>query len=179
MSLSSSIFSIHVQESSVALIKPYVKTPQNGCDLDLCFKSIRCLLPSECYHTKVLRILSCLFYSSATMSAQSLSVKRVGLIRRFRRVAQRAVGWAKSLCVHMGTSALLVWSYLSDMFCHVECWSLWVRGWIHAWLPLVLLTCTTVVWNSPMLEYKGETRQKHQLGKHRSKLVAVVLENLF
>lgn len=130
MCLSSSIFSIHIQGSLVMLIKPYVKTKQNGCDLDLCFKSMMCVLPSWCYHTNVLRILSYLFYLSTTtsMSTQSLSVELVGLNRRFGRVTQRTVGWAKNLHVHMGTSALLVWSYLSDMFCRVKCWSLWVRS---------------------------------------------------
>lgn len=147
MPLSSSIFSSHIQESLVALIQPYVKATQNGCDIDLCFKSMRCLLPSWCYHIEVLRIFSCLFYSKTaiSVSTQSLSVKLVGLNRRFRCVAQRAVGWAKNLCVHMGTFALLVWSYLSDLSCQVECWS----------LCLAHLSCTIVAWNIPLLEYNG------------------------
>lgn len=169
MPLSSSIFSSHTQESLGVLIQVYVKATQNGCDLNVCFKSMRCLLPSWCYHTKVLRIFSCLFYSKTPMSTQGLSVKLVGLNRRFGRVAQRAVSWAKNLCVHMGTFTLLVWSYLSDEFCHVEHWS----------LILAHLSCTIVALNSPMLVYNGDTRQKHRLGKLRPRLVATVIEILF
>lgn len=144
---------------------------QNGCDLDLCFKSMKCLLPTWCYHTELLSIFSCLFSSKTAilMSTQSLSVKLVGLNRRFGCVAQWAVGWAMNLCVHMETFALLVQSYLSDVFCHVGCQSLF----------LAHLSCTIVAWNSPMLEYNGETRQKHQLGKLRLRLVAIMIEILF
>lgn len=155
----------------MVFIQPFVKTMPKGCELDVCFKSMRCLLPSWCYLTKVLRILSCLFCSSTTISVstQSLFVKLVGLSRRFRRVAQRAVGWAKNLCVLMGTFALLVWRYLPETFCHVECWS----------LSLPHISCTIVAWNSPMLENNGETIQKHLLGKLRPRLVAMVIEILF
>lgn len=165
MYLSSSIFSIHMQKSFIALIQPYVQTTQNGCDLDLCFKSMRCLLPSWCYRTKVSRILSCLFYSSTTvsMSTQNLSVKPVGLNRRFEHAAQRAVGWEKSLCAH-GNICLACLKLLL-LFCHVECWS----------LSLAHFSCTAVALNSPILEYNGETRQKHQLGKLTPRLTAMVI----
>lgn len=116
----------------------------------MCFKSMTCLLPSWCYCTKVCRILSCLFYWSTTMSmsTQSLFVKLGGLSRRLRHVAQRAVDWAKNLCMCTWEHVLACLKLLSDMFCHVECWS----------LSLAHLSCTVVAWN--MLENDGDTIQK-------------------